>query len=190
MRNFFSVAAMAALSANTIYAVCDTDAAAEDCSDWPELDQLVVDHSGDYAWTFSNVTTSDSYNLKLFSFTGDADNADITDQNTKGPVLLLAPINQDCDWWLTVEDNTTDSIPKQLFDDGWNVYIGCKRGSKYSLTNNNFDAVDNAEDFWNFNTDTIALNDIPAMVAQIIGENVDADNSCKKVQIVSQCLGS
>ena len=47
--------------------------------------------------------------------------------------MLLNTATKDCRSWFTdTEDETTDSIPKQLFDMGYDVWIGCKRGSIYS----------------------------------------------------------
>lgn len=49
------------------------------------------------------------------------------------------------------------------------------------------------EEFWDFNTGTIGLNDIPAMVAKIhstIFDTLHPIEQCKKVQIVAHGLGS
>lgn len=137
------------------------------CADWTDLNTLVADHSGDYAWQFFQVTTEDDYEIKLFNFSGDSAGDPTANQFSKSSVLFLAPARQDCSWWLNVQDDAYDSIPKQLFDMGYDVWLGCKRGTQFSLTHDTLNSVDDAEQYWNFNTDTIATKDIPRMVGFI-----------------------
>lgn len=192
MKSFLCLAALAALAAN-VNAVCPAGAPSSVCGDFTDVQDLVAANSGDYTWYFEQADTESGYNLKLFRFLAGNDGSQIPDQWTKDPVLLLAPARQDCSWWLTVEDDAADSIPKQLFDAGYDVFLGCKRGTTFAQGNTTLNPVDDAEDFWNFNTDTIATEDIPTMVAAINNILINDDTVptyCKKVQIVSQCLGS
>ena len=126
-----------------------------------------------------------------------------------GPVLLLNTATRDCRHWFTetVDYQNYDSIPKQLFDAGYDVWIGCKRATIYSdLYDDDHhheedeDAFappfmlkhteDNEEDYFDFNTGTIGENDVPAFVRKILEKSRNDDtNECKKVQIIGHSLG-
>lgn len=89
------------------------------------------------------------------------------------------------------------SIPEALWNEGYDVWMGCKRGSVYSRGHATLDVTDLAdqEDYWGFNTDDIGEKDVTAMISKILETSLDTadgvgDCLTKKVQIVAQCLGS
>ena len=60
-------------------------------------------------------------------------------QGTKGPILFVHSATKDCLSWLTKSvDAATDSIPKMLFDEGYDVYLACRRGTAYSRSHETF----------------------------------------------------
>ena len=193
MKSFYQLAALAALAAN-VQAVCPAALENKYCADFPEVDALVAATSGDYTWQFTDgFFTRDGYEVKLLRLIGDSTEAQVPDQWTKDAVLFLPPKDKDCTYWLNRDDDMADSIPKQLFDAGYDVYLGCKRGSTFNQGNQTLDPVTDAEDYWNFNSDTIATNDIPTLVGAIITLVNDDDSNaavCKKVNIVAQGTGS
>lgn len=75
--------------------------------------------------------TSDGYDLSLIHFTADSNGDPVTDQGSKGPILLLTSVYDDHTSW-TIEDEA--NLPEELFKAGYDVYIGSKRGQTLSRT--------------------------------------------------------
>ena len=80
-------------------------------------------------------------------------------------------------------DDSADSIPYQLAAEGYSVYLGCKRGTKYSQP----DTIADPETYWDFNTQTVGENDIPAIVNEILSVY---DLTCTKVGVIGYGLGA
>ena len=76
-----------------------------------------------------------------------------------------------------------DSIPYQLAKKGHSVYLGCKRGTKYSQP----DTIADPATYWGFNTQTVGENDLPALVTKIIDNDTA---SCTKVGVIGYGLGA
>ena len=53
-------------------------------------------------------------------------------------------------------------IPLQLFDAGYDVWVGNVRGTEYALEHKTLKSI--LPDYWNFTWDDIARYDIPAMM--------------------------
>lgn len=62
------------------------------------------------------------------------------------------------------------------------------RGTLYSREHETLDA-DVDDEYWDFTADELALEDVPALVNEIL-ETRKADDSCKKVSIVTHSKGS
>ena len=69
----------------------------------------------------------------------------------------------------------------QLYDAGYEVYLGCRRGSKNSQP----DPITTPSTYWDVNTIDYGTNDIPAMVTAILGNGT----ACTKVQIIGDGTG-
>ena len=188
-RTFATTVALAMISAYAS-AVCTNP---DDCTNYPEVETAVADLSGGLEWQFYDVDNADGYNLKMFRFEG-PDSA--LDFRAKSAVLLLHGGLTNCLAWLTNSvDTGSSSVPQQLFEAGHDVWIGCKRGTAYSRTNNTLNADTPAEEatqFWNFGTTDIGEDDITTFVNKIRAENLGSGNGadCKKVQIVAHSLGA
>ena len=170
MNTFQNIVTIGAAFAAVANAACKVDRP-QDCIDFEDMNQAVIDHAADYTWRFYSITTADDYKLRLFRFEGDETGASIPDQWTMGPVLLINTATRDCRSWFTESnDADMDAIPKMLFDAGYDVWLGCKRGTEYSHEHSSpFDAEDEdsppfsmlshtdeeKKDFWDFNTGTI-----------------------------------
>ena len=137
--------------------------------------------------------TTTGYLNKLFKFTGDAngdplvnDSGEVT-QGSKGPVLFVHSATKDCMSWLNDSVAVADSIPKLLFDDGYDVHLACNRGTAYSRAHETFDLATEAglADYFNYNTQSVGTEDIEAWVDLILN-----NTSCSKVQIVTHGLGA
>jgi hypothetical protein len=101
-------------------------------------------------------------------------------------VLLLGPHPTSCIEWFTrtYDPGFASSIPHQLFEEGYDVWIGCRRGD-LPADRTNVDKVANADVFWDFDYSTIGLIDIPAMVADIMKVRKENVLPCEKVQILT-----
>lgn len=117
-------------------------------------------YAGDYTFQFVAVTGGEATNLRMIQFTGDSASAAVAGQGEKGVVLMLASYTQDClDLLTKTSDSATDSIPKQLFDAGYDVFLGCSRGSKYSQP----DTIDAA--YWDTTCTSDKAADVKLMAA-------------------------
>ena len=86
----------------------------------------------------------DDYKIRMVRFIGDALGDDVTDQWTRQPVLFYQDKNDynGCFSWIT-----QDTMAAQLFDLGYDVYIGCRRGN--SISDDNPNSLDE-ETYWDF----------------------------------------
>ena len=154
MKSFFVVALAAYANA-----VCDDPDAGTICDDFSEVQDAVMTYAGNYTFQLVDVPNDDSTTLRMIQFTGGSDSMDIAGQGEKGVVLMLASYTQDClDLLTQTSDDATDSIPKQLFDAGYDVFLGCSRGSKYSQP----DTI--PADYWDSTCTSDKAADVQAMV--------------------------
>ena len=180
MKSFF-VVALAAYA----QAICTEPGSDDLCNDFPEVQTAVQTYAGDYDFTFVEVTGAASAPLRMIQFIGDETQTEITDQGTKGIVLFVSSYTQDClDWLTQTQDEATDSIPKQLFDDGFDVFLGCRRGSKYSQP----DPITDPEAYWNFSTEDLG-DDIQAMATEAIAQKTSS-STCDSVNVVASGIGA
>ena len=102
--------------------------------------------------------------------------------------MLVHSATKDCmSWFNDTVDAATDSIPKMLFDEGYDVYLACKRGTAYSRAHQTFDltTADGLASYFNYNTQSVGTEDIEAFVDLILTNTL-----CSKVQIVTNGLGA
>ncbi|XP_028159020.1 lipase 1-like [Ostrinia furnacalis] len=101
-----------------------------------------------------DVTTEDGYILKLFHIPGD---------KTR-PVLLMHGIIDSADTFM-IRGNT--SMVMALSTAGYDVWVGNKRGNRYSRKHRTLDP-DIDKQFWDFSFHEIALYDLPATIDHIL----------------------
>lgn len=137
--------------------------------------------------------SEDGYKIKMIHFTSNKKNEPFPLQFTKGSVLMLPDARTDCLSWLKMPTDLSQStVPKKLFDSGYDVFIGCRRGTKYSRKHRDFNANFNhpsgtSFQYWDFNTQTVGEKDIPAFVSKIQKMNLNSGfetSKCKKLQII------
>ena len=119
-------------------------------------------------------------------FLGEADGTAVT--STKGSILLLHDTEQDCLNWFenanVAGSGTQGSIPVMLYKDGFDVWMGCRRGTAPSFKHATLDLTDATDlaTYWDFDSTDIGKNDIPAMVGTILKTYRDANaDACNQV---------
>jgi len=81
----------------------------------------------------------------------------------RGVVFLMHGFMQNSECWLASgTKNTKRSLPYNLVDAGYDVWLGNNRGNKYS--HKHLHLSPNDKKFWDFCIDDLALHDIPTMV--------------------------
>ena len=146
-----------------------------DCQDI--INAAFLTYAGGYSYEFLNTDTMDEYRLGMIRFTGDENGDPIADQGSKGPVLLMHSATQDCLTWLTATaDEATDSIPLSLFKDGYDVFLGCRRGTYYSRRiatpeDLEISGADEEKAFFDYDIQTVGENDVPAFITKILFTN-------------------
>ena len=129
----------------------------------------------DYAWAFHEVVTDDEYNLQMIRFEGDENGNPLVGppddggfptllQGIRRPVLLVHTATNDCLSWLNAVESEVDSLPFILFSQGYDVFLGCLRGTRFSRTAVGLDlnTSEGQELYFDYNTHTVGIMDIPA----------------------------
>jgi len=88
-------------------------------------------------------------------------------KSEKLPVLALAGSFNDAETWLR-KAKGGKPLPLQLFDHGYDIWIGNSRGTKYSNVSDVHIANDDSYDRWNFSWAELGLYDNPAFIDLII----------------------
>ena len=77
-------------------------------------------------------------------------------------------------WFLSPEFG--DPMPIQLYQAGYDVWLGNNRGTYHSLEHTHLHFEKDAEQYWNFSFAEMGAKDLPAMIKLIkytIGQDVD-----------------
>ena len=90
--------------------------------------------------------------------------------------------------WFNRSDEAEDSLPVRLCKLGYDVFIANLRGSEWSKTH--ADAAITDEDYWDFDIDEIAANDIPTFVSTILAKRAENGLPCQKVNILGHSFGA
>lgn len=148
-------------------------------------DRLVVrDANGDPVRTDANgkPVTSDG-NGGFVDMNNDAIAENLTFktelQNKRHAVLMTHTATKNCVDWLTASAVGVDSIPKLLFDKGYDVFLGCRRGTEYSRTLAGLDLTtpEGLELYFKYNTQTVGEGDVPAFVKKAVALHALEKNS-------------
>jgi pimeloyl-ACP methyl ester carboxylesterase len=120
--------------------------------------------------TTKEVVTEDGYvlNLQRLEVARTSKSADSQPSSSKTsvrpPVLLVHGLMQDCESFLCCGRH--NSLASVLAHDGYDVWLGNNRGSRYSMSHNQLSS--NSSQYWNFAIDHLANYDLPAMVKGIV----------------------
>ena len=95
------------------------------------FDSVMKKHG--YAWEPIKVPTEDGYTLTAFHVTGKiaADGTITTVEHTEAPVFVQHGLGSDAATWLWSYTSGVP-LPLQLYDQGFDVFMGNSRGTYYS----------------------------------------------------------
>ena len=123
----------------------------------------------------------------------------VANQWSKGVVLLLHGFSKDAYTWFDHRrgDVSKPFLPSQLFERGYDVWIGNYRGTRYSITHKDWDPIDDnleARYYFDYTATEIAKKDIPAMVKLIMDtqalQKLKTGISCKKINFIGHSHGA
>ena len=88
----------------------------------------------------------------------------------------------------------TNSLPFVLFTLGYDVFLGCNRGTQFSRTALGLDlsTAEGQQLYFDYNTKSIGENDIPAFVQRIneLYNDINRPTPCEFVQILTHGYGT
>jgi len=85
-----------------------------------------------YEWCSHQLQTASGYDVAVFNLTADEQGNALKD--SKGPILLLHGMFSSPVEWLSRNTPDTPSLPIQLAQAGYDVWIGASRGRPYTDT--------------------------------------------------------
>ena len=136
---------------------------------YPAIAAAFENWGGDLYWLPFDVETQDGYELTAFRLIGRRRRKKIPNQWSKGPVLLLHGFAKDAYQWMDRSDTSSEVLPAKLFRLGYDPWIFSTRGTRYSITHSSLDARrSTAEQYWNYDFEDVANNDIEAMLKLIM----------------------
>ena len=122
-----------------------------------------------YEWEHHKVKTSDGWHLTMFRITGlrSGKRPALDDEHKdKLPVLMQHGYGQRATTW--ADGGLFDpSLPMRLVDEGYDVWMGNNRGTKFSNVNDQ-DGTWSLKERWNFTWAEMGLYDMPAQIQKVI----------------------
>ena len=93
-----------------------------------------------YTWRAYEAVTTDGYILTLFRIIADKHGDKIEGQGRHGPLLMQHGFTTDSISWFDVSDVSRAALPVQLFEEGFDVWLGNNRGTRHSRKHQWLDA--------------------------------------------------
>lgn len=121
-------------------------------------------HHG-YAWEAVKVDTEDGFTLTTFHVTGKiVDGQTVTREPTEAPLLIQHGLGTDAATWLY---NYVKGVPLplQMYDAGFDVWLGNNRGTEYSQVHNKYTTAD--KEFWLYDWAEMGQYDSVANVTKV-----------------------
>ena len=188
--------AVAALTFLATDSVVSATHRTKDGLDYPEVAQAMKNSGKNYYWKTYDERTSDGHDLTLFRMKGGVNKKPIPGQWSKGVILLLNGFTKDAFTWFDTRsgDPSKPVMPVQLFDLGYDVWIGNIRGNRYSRGHKTLDINEDDRDFFDFAIEDIAKKDLPEMVQQIMYSQAwtkkRGGGTCKKITMIGHSAGA
>ena len=150
---FSSFLLKGALAALTVLEIGATSA--DDINNYPIFADAMTAEGSNFGWKSYPLTSGNGYNLIMFRVTEDATGTPLTP--TKGPILLVHGMFSSPTDFLGRSDSGSASLPIQLAQMGYDVWIGCSRGRPYTDTHTVYDLnnPDEEKSYWDYTYEEI-----------------------------------
>jgi len=99
-------------------------------------------------------------------------------------VLFQHGLSMTAENWFTSESGKP--VVMQALDDGWDVWLGNNRGTRYSQGHDKYDIIKDADKYWAFDWAEMGKYDVPAFIDKILENTPDY----KKVTYVGFSQGT
>jgi len=139
----------------------------------------------DYDWEPFTTTTEDGFVLTLFRLAGPIGNFPVH-RTASQAVLIMPGLGMSADSWFPSPEYG-EPMPIQLYEAGYDVWLGNNRGTTHSMHNVHYDHETQGERFWDWSFAEMGTQDIPAMLKQIkytIQQNVEDPHILHKDKII------
>ena len=119
-----------------------------------------------YTWEAHKVPTEDGFTLTTFHITGKvgSDGETITRDATEPPVLVQHGLGSDAATWLWSYRKGVP-LPLQLYDAGFDVWMGNSRGTEYSQEHATLKTTD--DEYWLYDWAEMGKYDAPAQITKV-----------------------
>lgn len=125
---------------------------------------------------------NDGYELVLYRVSREC-NARVPSQSDKGPMLLIHGTTEDASQWMDRPEEGGENIGMKYAMEGYDVWYANMRGSVPSAPPAWLG--DGMEDYWEFDYNNLAEEDLPAMIEKVM----EVNGGCKKVTLIGHSIG-
>ena len=151
-------ATVAALCVSMAQAACEADHAR-----FPTFSEAIGQF--EYDWEPHTTTTEDGYVLTMFRLAGPIGNFPVH-RTASQSVLIMPGLGMSADSWFPAPEHG-EPMPIQLYESGYDVWLGNNRGTFHSITHTHHHHEHDAEAYWNWSFAEMGMHDVPAMLKQI-----------------------
>jgi len=119
----------------------------------------------EYDWEPYTATTEDGYQLTMFRLMGPIGHYPVH-RTAAQSVLIMPGLGMSADSWFPSPEHG-EPMPIQLYESGYDVWMGNNRGTVHSQEHVMLDMEKDAEKYWNWSFAELGTKDVPAMLETI-----------------------
>lgn len=139
----------------------------------------------EYDWEPHTVTTEDGHILTLFRLAGPIGNLPVH-RTASQSVLIMPGMGMSADSWF-VSPEFGEPMPIQLYEAGYDVWLGNNRGTTHSMHHVKYSHEDDTEHYWDWSFAEMGTHDLPALLKLIkfvVNEKVEEPHILHPEKIV------
>ena len=154
---------MKTIAFGTIMAAVAQAACEADHEKFPSFSEAIDQF--EYDWEPYTSTTEDGYQLTMFRLMGPIGHYPVH-RTAAQSVLIMPGLGMSADSWFPSPEHG-EPMPIQLYESGYDVWIGNNRGTVHSQEHVMLDMEKDAEKYWNWSFAELGTKDVPAMLETI-----------------------